>query len=106
MIRAAVVRDPTRGFDLCLYVWDTEGERSAVALPVVFQAQPPDGRSRHLEPTIIFTAAEAQTLADSLWDAGVRPDGAKGSAGQLAAVESHLSDVRAVMNRLMMKVLE
>lgn len=52
--------------------------------------------------TIIPTFAriginEAQTLADALWDAGIRPAGAAGSAGQLGAVLAHLGDMRAIV---------
>ena len=37
---------------------------------------------------------DAQNLMDSLWDAGIRPTQAKGSAGQLTAVNEHLKDMR------------
>lgn len=37
---------------------------------------------------------DAQNLMDSLWDAGIRPAQAKGSAGQLTAVQAHLTDMR------------
>lgn len=33
---------------------------------------------------------------DALWDAGLRPTGAAGSAGQLSAVQHHLDDMRAI----------
>ena len=43
-----------------------------------------------------LTGEQAQVLADSLWDANIRPNGAKGSAGQLVAVEKHLLDMRTI----------
>lgn len=39
-------------------------------------------------------SVDAQNLMDSLWDAGIRPAQAKGSAGQMAAVNEHLKDMR------------
>ena len=41
---------------------------------------------------------EAQRLANALWDAGIRPAGAAGSAGQLGAVQAHLGDMRAIVS--------
>jgi len=38
----------------------------------------------------------AQMLADGLWDARIRPAGARGSAGQLTAVQYHLEDMRKI----------
>ena len=44
---------------------------------------------------------DLQILMNNLWDLGIRPDQAKGSAGQLKATEKHLQDMRTiVMNRL------
>jgi hypothetical protein len=39
---------------------------------------------------------QAQTLMDDLWHVGIRPTEGKGSAGQLSAVQAHLSDMRAL----------
>jgi hypothetical protein len=38
-----------------------------------------------------------QQLVDDLWSCGIRPNSAKGSAGQLSAVQSHLNDMRAIV---------
>jgi hypothetical protein len=38
-----------------------------------------------------------QTLVDSLYDCGIRPTAAKGSAGQLDATQRHLDDMRALV---------
>jgi len=48
-------------------------------------------------PMIRLQQEEAQQLMDTLWDAGLRPVGAAGSAGQLSAVESHLADMRKIV---------
>ena len=47
------------------------------------------------EPLMLLASEEAQSLMDELWNAGVRP-GDVGSAGQLAAVQKHLEDMRAL----------
>lgn len=38
----------------------------------------------------------AQQLVNSLWEVGIRPSAAKGSAGQLSAVQYHLEDMRKI----------
>ena len=48
-------------------------------------------------PTAMMTIKAAQRLADSLWDAGIRPSAGHGSAGQLGATEKHLSDMRGLV---------
>lgn len=47
-------------------------------------------------PSFMLEESEAQVLANTLWDAGIRPVGSNGSAGQLAAKEAHLQDMRAL----------
>lgn len=37
-----------------------------------------------------------QVLMDDLWECGIRPSEGQGSAGQLRAVENHLSDMRKI----------
>lgn len=48
-------------------------------------------------PLISLTPAEAQALVDELWQAGIRPTEGSGSAGQLAAVNRHLEDMRTIV---------
>jgi len=48
----------------------------------------------YAEPSVRLTREAAQKLMDSLWDCGLRPVGAAGSAGQLDAVQKHLGDMR------------
>lgn len=45
-------------------------------------------------PTVNLSREECQRLMDALWDAGFKPTGAQGSAGQLTAVQAHLEDMR------------
>jgi hypothetical protein len=49
------------------------------------------------QPPIAFCQSEAQKLMDELWNCGIRPTSGAGSAGQLAATESHLDDMRALV---------
>lgn len=37
-----------------------------------------------------------QALMDQLWDCGIRPTDGTGSAGAMAATQSHLSDMRRI----------
>jgi hypothetical protein len=47
-------------------------------------------------PSFRLFQDEAQALMDSLWDCGVRPTAGHGSAGQMAATEKHLEDMRKI----------
>ncbi len=49
-------------------------------------------------PDFSISAQAAQKLVDQLWDHGYRPSAAKGSAGQLDAVQRHLADMRALVS--------
>jgi hypothetical protein len=49
-----------------------------------------------LEPFVEIEEQEAQILIDDLWEAGVRPTGARGSAGAMKAVLNHLEDMRKI----------
>ena len=48
-------------------------------------------------PSISFALEDAQRLMDELWNCGLRPSEGTGSAGSLAATESHLSDMRRLL---------
>lgn len=66
----------------------------AFANPLVFTTIPP--LMVEVPATVILSKDAAQALADELWNAGVRPSGAAGSAGQLTAVTRHLDDMRSL----------
>ncbi len=82
-------------------LWELQGMRPERALgqPVTFAVNTdPGARS---EPTFRLNPEAAQQLMDALWDCGIRPTEGKGSAGQMAATERHLKDMRAfVFNSL------
>ncbi len=48
------------------------------------------------DPVFRLETEKAQELMDSLWRCGIRPTEGRGSAGQLAAVERHLLDMRTL----------
>lgn len=49
-----------------------------------------------LHETGTFTREDAQLLMDDLWHCGIRPSSGIGNAGQLAATEKHLGDMRKI----------
>lgn len=61
-----------------------------VAQPLVMKDSAP---AIIVDPFVELPMAMAQQLMDELWNAGVRPT-EQGSAGQLAATERHLADMR------------
>jgi hypothetical protein len=72
----------------------TVGVGSTMALPVVFAPQQPNERA---VPMLSLTIHQAQQLMDELWDCGMRPSEGSGSAGAMAAVQAHLSDMRKLV---------
>lgn len=67
----------------------------AVALPITWQAVP-HGEAAPEEPLLRLQRDDAQRLMDELWNVGLRPSEGSGSAGQLAAVQNHLEDMRTI----------
>jgi hypothetical protein len=47
-------------------------------------------------PAFRLTPEDAQILMNSLWECGLRPLAAAGSAGQLDATRAHLADMRLI----------
>lgn len=50
----------------------------------------------YVYPTAKVTVGEAQALMDDLWRCGLRPSEGEGSAGQSAAQQQHIADLRAI----------
>jgi hypothetical protein len=73
----------------------------AVAEPVVFKKLTPEERDdysgRYLAPSLTLDRLSGQQLMDELWQCGLRPSEGTGSAGQLAAVQQHLGDMRKIV---------
>lgn len=84
--------------------WDTvnlllrveqEGH-AAVGLPVVMKTLTPEDEGLAQRPTLTLSTHAAQVLMDDLWRCGLRPSEGSGSAGALAATQTHLKDMRAI----------
>ena len=52
-------------------------------------------------PDARLRPAAAQRLMDDLWNCGFRPSAGRGSAGQLDAVQCHLSDLQEANTKLL-----
>jgi hypothetical protein len=70
------------------------GRLSVLSSVNVTEVEP--GQLGPLDPLLTLTHADATALIDELWRAGVRPS-EHGSAGQLAATEKHLQDMRRLV---------
>lgn len=73
--------------------------KRSMATNIQFEAMSDDNTASISAPLIRLTMTEAQDFMDRLWDCGVRPTEAKGSAGQLTAVQAHLNDMRQLVFR-------
>lgn len=73
----------------------------AIMKEVVFEDV---GKGLYSPPAFGLSAGEAQQLMDELWQCGLRPTEGTGSAGALAATQSHLEDLRKItFNQLKIK---
>jgi hypothetical protein len=77
-----------------LLVRQTTGEPQAVCTQLQFT----EGREGEciIDPTFSLPYEQAQELMNALWNIGLRPVQGKQSEGQVAAVERHLADMRAI----------
>lgn len=66
---------------------------SSVAAPLVFS---PISEAEIIKPAITIHPNAAQNLMDDLWRMGIRPSNGTGNAGQLAATQEHLNDMRQI----------
>lgn len=66
----------------------------SIGIAVTMEAMSPGS---YIEPTLTIDNTAAQTLIDDLWAAGFRPTEGAGSAGQLAATQKHLEDMRTLV---------
>jgi len=53
----------------------------------------------YIPATLHINRTVAQGLMDELWQCGLRPTEARGSAGAMAAVQEHLKDLRRLVFR-------
>lgn len=90
-VRISAHVDPAVSFDTILHIELRRGEKRFLG-EVVFH----EHQRGVCPPRLAMSDRSAQRLADSLWDAGARPRGAAGSAGQLDATRAHLDDMRQI----------
>jgi len=50
--------------------------------------------------------SDAQMIVDELWNCGIRPSEGVGSAGQLAATQDHLQDMREIVSHQGLMAIE
>lgn len=79
----------------CIDLFIKDETKKSVATKIIFESYTPGDRM--VSPVLSLEHSEAQRLMDSLWDAGIRPIAAKGSAGQLEATKYHLEDMRKLV---------
>lgn len=72
----------------------TVGQGAAFAQPLTMVKLAPNERA---QPFATLQVHEAQQLMDELWQCGLRPSEGTGSAGQLAATQRHLEDMRTLV---------
>jgi len=78
-----------------LRIADISSGKLSVAKQVIFE-QIPEG-SYFEDSLLSLDPNEAQELANQLYAAGIRPEQAAGSAGQLDSVRYHLEDMRKLV---------
>ena len=98
MIEIRAFRNGYRHDTVSIYV-DYEGGSK------VFSAKPIEFEEREMfeadsEPYLEIPKHAAQKLIDDLWDCGLRPSEGSGSAGQLAATQRHLEDMRKLLSKV------
>lgn len=87
--------------DISLYLVRYLDSPVTVAYPdtAVWRTAKPEDEGKDRPPFITLEQEGAQRLMDALWDAGLRPSEGMGSAGQLAAVQNHLKDMRVIVGK-------
>lgn len=98
-----VLRNPFgRSVDLYIYsvprmdMKSDAGSRPAMMQTPVFETMTDEMLGTQREPQLRLSPENAQYLMDALWNAGVRPS-EETSAGQLQAMQAHLSDLRKLV---------
>lgn len=78
---------------------DPGGSRCILTEQPKFHRITPDDDSYYHTPVPLLqtTASETQQLMDELWRAGFRPRNTESAAGELAAAQRHLADMRALV---------
>jgi len=70
-----------------------KSEHSAIT-PCAIEKVPVGG---YVNPFLVLDADQLQRFVNDLWELGIRPDKAAGSAGQVEALRYHLEDMRTIV---------
>ena len=88
------------GFSLYMRAWT--GTETFFAQPLTLVKAEP---AQYAEPIVRLDMMEAQHLMDELWRCGLRPTEGTGSAGSLAATQSHLHDMQNIAFKLLNRMV-
>lgn len=100
MIQVRVFKEPYRGRGMALWIEDVDGQTVGVAEPIVFRKLDSSEIWKQNDcPPLTICPEAGQKLMDDLWDCGLRPSEGAGSAGQLAATQKHLGDMRKIVEK-------
>ena len=93
-VRAIAHRNPwDADVEVALALYEN-GKPVSTCRPLEFEPHP---EGSVVNPTFRLYGHEAQELMDMLWGCGLRPTESQSSAGQLAATERHLADMRRLV---------
>lgn len=101
MIQARAFRE-FRNRGVSIFIEEIRGSECWVAEPIILRKITDDELFKpdsEYAPLNLKMPA-AQKLIDDLWDCGLRPSEGSGSAGQLAAVQKHLEDMRKLLSKV------
>lgn len=100
MIEVRAVRHHARFPGVSIFIDEVKDDKFFCALPLKMTERKPYENDYGPGPTVQLEKHAAQKLMDDLWDCGLRPSEGSGSAGQLAAVERHLEDMRKLLSKV------
>ncbi len=100
MIQAIAIKNGFRHDGISIFVEDLQNQMLSVANPITLKSVEMDEMYTETTPTFTLCLTAAQKLIDDLWDCGLRPSEGSGSAGQLAAVQNHLADMRKLLSKV------
>ena len=102
MIEIRAIKQPFRQQGISLFIDDVPihgaiDQQYMVAEPIKMRVRTSDELYEETIAPLTIKSQAAQKLMDDLWDCGLRPSEGTGSAGQLAAVQKHLKDLRTIL---------
>lgn len=95
MIEIRAIRHHARFPGISIFIDEKRGDKFFSALPITMTECNP--YESDFSPIVLLKEHAAQKLMDDLWDCGLRPSESSDSAGQLAATQKHLTDMRQLI---------